>query len=99
MWTGGPAVGLPGPRPLYCGVARYRAKASVGRAVPHTLYLDEESPIRALSMSLLAVATIAASVALAHFRTQDRPDADPGPEARAQENRNLSLDALRRAGL
>jgi len=47
-------------------------------------------------MSLLAVATVAASLAITRYRSQRAPD--PGPEIQASGGA-VSVDALRRAGL
>jgi hypothetical protein len=61
---------------------------------------DEEVHIRALILSLLAVATLAASI-FARFRTRPaaRRGASPETETETSSRVPFSLDALRSAGL
>ena len=58
----------------------------------------KEVPIRTLNVSLVAVATVLASLALARQRHEERrSDTRPAPE-RAPAFRNINLDEIRNAG-
>ncbi len=78
----------------YIVVRRAGARKSPGPAT--TRQPEPGGPIRALGVSLLAVATVAASLAITRYRSQRAPD--PGPEIEASGGA-VSVDALRRAGL
>mgnify|MGYP007125561559 CR=1 FL=1 len=75
--------------------ACHRSRRSSGSGVPN---LNAGGPIRALSVSLLAVVAVAVSVLIA----RQRPDkVNTSREVPAGENQPLrrSLDAIRAAGL
>lgn len=61
-------------------------------------FTGKEHPIRTLSVSLLAVAAIAASLLLTR-RPEEKADADAASPAGEQSPAEQSLDAIRAAGL
>jgi hypothetical protein len=60
--------------------------------------LLREVPIRTLGVSLVAIAAIVASLALARQRSEERQPELPAPTPRTPAAVDLNLDAIRSAG-